>query len=373
MFYYKLNRKILFFFNFIILLLNIVLLFIWEKIAFKKIKYSDLFLFKLYKKTHNGISNYLNNKFKYYHSKNNYILNNKKVIRIKSINLFNETLHYKWLKNQLGDKFDIIIDNQKPDYLIYNVFGNNDKNPLYNNCIRIAIYTENVMPDFNYADYALAHYHINYLDRYFKYNIFLWTNSDNIDIIRKQVLNQNIREKFCAGVISNCFAPFRNIFINKLNNYKKIDMGGSCKNTIGGKVKDKINFLMNYKFSLSLENSGGDGYVTEKIVQSFLAGTIPIYYGDFLVDEYINPKSYILIRGVKDIDKKIEYIKQIDQDEKLYRKIMKEKPIIDDKYINKIEKKELSEFLINIFNQDKDKAFRRDKSFYDYKCSNITY
>lgn len=40
-----------------------------------------------------------------------------------------------------------------------------------------------------------------------------------------------------------------------------------------------------------MENSGGDGYVTEKIVDSFLAGNIPIYYGDFLIDEYINPKT----------------------------------------------------------------------------------
>ena len=44
-----------------------------------------------------------------------------------------------------------------------------------------------------------------------------------------------------------------------------------------------------------MENSEGDGYISEKIVDSFLAGTIPIYYGDYMVDEYINPKTYILI------------------------------------------------------------------------------
>ena len=120
-----------------------------------------------------------------------------------------------------------------------------------------------------------------------------------------------------------------------------------------------------------MENSDGDGYVTEKIIQAFLAGNIPIYYGDYLVEEFINPKTFILIKGEKDIDAKIEYIKKIDNDDKLYRRIMKEKPLIDDKFLDKIEGKELKDFLKNIFRQDKKKAFRRDKSFYDYDNNSI--
>jgi len=74
-------------------------------------------------------------------------------------------------------------------------------------------------------------------------------------------------------------------------------MGGLYKNNIGKRIKNKIEFLSSYKFSISMENSEGDGYVSEKIIHSFLAGTIPIYYGDYLIDEYINPKVYILIKG----------------------------------------------------------------------------
>ena len=39
-------------------------------------------------------------------------------------------------------------------------------------------------------------------------------------------------------------------------------------------------------------------------------------------DEYINPKSFILIKGEKDILEKIEYIKKIDNDENLYKNIL---------------------------------------------------
>ena len=76
-----------------------------------------------------------------------------------------------------------------------------------------------------------------------------------------------------------------------------------------------------------MENSSADGYVSEKIIQSFISGTIPIYYGDYLIDEYINPKSYILIKGEKDINDKIEYIKSIDNDNEKYKSIMREKVI----------------------------------------------
>ncbi len=94
-------------------------------------------------------------------------------------------------------------------------------------------------------------------------------------------------KNFFAAVISDNFNTgyFRFHFFNKLNKYKKIDMGGRAFNNIGEYVGDKIKFLSSYKFSFSMENSDGDGYASEKIIDSFLAGTIPIYYGDYMIDE----------------------------------------------------------------------------------------
>ena len=101
--------------------------------------------------------------------------------------------------------FYIKFDSIKPDYLIYNVFGTNHLNPKYNNSIKIAIFTENKIPDFNEADYVICHYHINYIDRYFKYSIFLWKNLNNkyLFITRSNVINNPNRMKFCAALISN--------------------------------------------------------------------------------------------------------------------------------------------------------------------------
>ena len=146
-------------------------------------------------------------------------------------------------------------------------------------------------------------------------------------------------------------------------------MGGKYKNNVGY-IPDKMKFLSSYKFSIAMENTNGDGYLSEKVIQSFLAGTIPIYYGDYMADEYINLKSLILIEGKKDMFKKIEYIKKIDNDNKLYKSILKENIFIDDKFRDKIEKERV-EFLLHIFEQNKKKAKRIDNYHFKYQYYNI--
>jgi hypothetical protein len=335
-------------------------------------KISDYFFLNIIQKSYREISDYLNNKYKLNNRlimpikiifvlKNYFFPSKRKKIVLYSVDLFSFTFHKKWLMDKLKEKFIIKFNENNPDYLIYNVFGTKHLNPKYNNAIKIAIFTENRIPDFNKADYVIGHYHINYLDRYFKYSIFLWLNLNNTfyNLIRKRVLENPTRIKFCAAVISNrqYTNGFRLNFIKELNKYKRIDMGGYYNNNIGGRVKDKVKFLSSYKFSISMENSEGNGYISEKILDSFSAGTIPIYYGDYMIDEYINPKSYILIKGEKDMFEKIEYIKKIDNDINLYKSLLKENVFLDNNIRNKNDK-ELKQFLQHIFEQDKSKAYR---------------
>ena len=136
-------------------------------------------------------------------------------------------------------------------------------------------------------------------------------------------------------------------------------MGGKYNNNVG-RVINKVEFLSSYKFSIAMENTEGDGYASEKIIESFISGTIPIYYGDYMIDEYINPKAFILIRGEKDMMTKIDYIKKIDNNDKLYRSILKENLFVDNEKPKQI-LKEYEEFLLHIFEQDKINAKRIDK------------
>ena len=323
-------------FNFVILITNIIIL-----INFKVLRNVDL-MFLIYNKfCFKNISFYLNSK---YEAKNLYYFKNLKEKSIKKkkieiyfcdfLNTSYQNMQIMSIKKALSNNFQISINSDNPVYLIYNVFGCFHLNKKFNKTIKIAYFTENQLPDFNFADYIVGQAHINYLDRYIKYSYVIGRfhvfNNTYYKFIRQLVLRGQKRKKFCAALISNnrSFTKFRLNFINELNKYKKIDMGGKYNNNVG-KIRNKIKFLSSYKFSISLENSEGDGYLSEKIIESFISGTIPIYYGDYMVDEYINPNSYILIRGEKDLKKKIEYIRKIDNDDVLYRKILNENILID--------------------------------------------
>ena len=77
-------------------------------------------------------------------------------------------------------------------------------------------------------------------------HVFIWKKNNNytnskLFILRKIVLKNQKRKKFCAAVISNhrSYTNFRLHFINELNKYKKVDMGGSYNNNVG-----KVSYLL---------------------------------------------------------------------------------------------------------------------------------
>ena len=338
-----------------------------EKLLY--IRNIDKITINFIRNSYKNISNLLTSK---YIINNNNALNKNESLHKKKISLFFEDFfpsfyvkpQYKILKKILQRKYKLKILSDNPDYLIFDVHGCNHLNEKYQKSIKIAFFTENQIPDFNTIDYAISQSHITFLDRYFKRSYFLGLlfNFNNIylKLIRKKVLNSPKRTKFCAAVITNNYWTdrFRLKFIKKLNKYKNVDMGGKYKNNVG-RVKNKIEFLSSYKFSISMENTEGNGYLSEKIIESFISGTIPIYYGDYMADEFINTKSFILIRGKKDMHEKIEYIKKIDNSDELYEQILRQNIFIDDYYKEKIESERI-EFLYHIFDQDKKAAKRID-------------
>lgn len=93
------------------------------------------------------------------------------------------------------------------------------------------------------------------------------------------------------------------------------------------------------------------GYCTEKIIDAFKTRTIPIYYGDKNIEKEFNKDAFINCNK-KDIDKVIEKIKEIDNDDELYLKMINEKIFLQENYIENT-KKEFESFLINIIDTKK--------------------
>lgn len=385
---YKYGKIIFMYFllvNYLLLFINLFLILnfkidsiIKNSKILSNFKNVDLFFINIEKISFKQIAFYLNSKY----NKNNLNLNESKLFDIKikekkviSIYSVGPNQLIKDMIKLLENKYIFNFTSNNPDYLIFDVFNCAYLESKYNNAIKIAFYTENIIPDFNYADYSIGFHNINYLDRYFRKTTLIWVfqkrylNIKNkfFEKIRRKTYKAKTKTKFCAAVISNVKSSdrFRIKFINELSKYKNIDMGGKYKNNIGGIIKNKIKFLSNYKFSIAMENSEGQGYISEKILDSFIAGTVPIYYGGYMIDEFINPKSYILIKNENDMQEKIEYIKRIDNNDILYKSILKEKLLINDNLVS-ISDIEKAEFFNNIFEQEKSKAKRIDNYQINY-------
>jgi hypothetical protein len=56
---------------------------------------------------------------------------------------------------------------------------------------------------------------------------------------------------------------------------------------------DKLETIRDYRFALCFENCRWPGYITEKIIDCFVAGTIPIYLGAPDIAEYIPEEFFI--------------------------------------------------------------------------------
>ena len=82
-----------------------------------------------------------------------------------NITISNDLLKF-WFKNLTN--FALEVNTENPDFLIYDIFGKKNLNPKYDNSIKIAYYSENMIPNLNNADFAFGQAHIMYLDRYLK-------------------------------------------------------------------------------------------------------------------------------------------------------------------------------------------------------------
>lgn len=95
------------------------------------------------------------------------------------------------------------------------------------------------------------------------------------------------------------FAPGHSMRHEVASKYSDlVDVMGSGTGT--GHVK-KIHSVKDYMFSVVIENVKEGYYFTEKIVDAFLAGCIPIYYGSEHIGKFFNPKGFLTFNTVEEL------------------------------------------------------------------------
>lgn len=269
--------------------------------------------------------------------------------------------------NLLKLKYDIILDGNEPDILFYSVFGNNHHRFDRNKTIKIFYTGENIRPNFNDCDYSFS---FDYLDDNRNYRLPLWVlyinwfnrpiYENNCYLVELEtLLNKNkniiIKNKFCSFLASNPSGK-RVEFVPKLSNYKRVDCGGKLYNNIpqiSGTENsiEKFNFIENYKFNISFENSSYPGYCTEKIIHSMDKKCIPIYWGDEFVSKDFNKNSFLDFNSSKTDEKLIDEIIKIDNNDKLYQEILDEPWFVNNKIPDYLTIDTILNFLEKIINR----------------------
>lgn len=86
---------------------------------------------------------------------------------------------------------------------------------------------------------------------------------------------------------------------------------------------EKIEPYSNHKFALCFENmAGSKGYITEKIIDCFRYGVVPIYWGATNIDNYVPEGSYIDYREIGDPKELHRKISSMEKEE--YMKMLRE-------------------------------------------------
>ncbi len=273
-----------------------------------------------------------------------------------------------------------IIESDDPDYIIVSLFGK-----PYEYCnypqVRIMYSGENYIPDFNLIDYAFVPYDLKLYDRSFFCPTFAncYERTIQMETIDRNYSMDFVKSKeYFANFIASHESEYniRGDFFKKLSEYKRIESIGSYLNnmpdgrTVSFLDDSKIQFQKKCKFSLCFESNKHHGFITEKIIDAFAAGTIPIYYGSDTVTEIFNSKAFINCNDFDNFDDVIKRIIELDCNDELYLDMLHQPILINNNYSSDLYLR-MENFIKNIFDQPIDKCFRRSRYAWPAKYNDL--
>jgi len=96
------------------------------------------------------------------------------------------------------------------------------------------------------------------------------------------------RTKFACLLAGNPH-PFRTMLLEAMGEVGTVDTYGAM---FGNPVHSKLDLFSEYQFAIVPENDLYPGYVTEKVIEAWLAGCIPVWWGSDPAG-YINPNAVL--------------------------------------------------------------------------------
>lgn len=126
------------------------------------------------------------------------------------------------------------------------------------------------------------------------------------------------KKRLCAAFVSSGLnSSRRQEFLEELAQYIPIDSYGKFMRNRrilwdrGRATKTKV--ISRYRFTLAFENSICPDYVTEKLFEPFIAGSIPVYLGAPNAEEFApGDDAYINVSDFSSIKELAQYMKSVD-------------------------------------------------------------
>jgi hypothetical protein len=263
------------------------------------------------------------------------------------------------------------VVSKNPDFVIF--FSKTDS--PREKCIRISYAREYMQTKMSTCEWALGWQYPDTIKspNYLRFPNYTF-NGAGTDLIKdptyspEKILSQ--KTKFCAFIYWHS-VPHRNIFFDKLSKYKFVHSPGPCcTNTdpIGGHKTamdsrlsanfyiDKVEYLKQFKFTISFENRFAVGYTSEKIYNPMQANSIPIYWGNPQVYKDFNMNSFVNVVG-KDFksddymyDYLIEKVVSLDRDDKAYCNMLRQPWYLSNRCTQYTDPKFIFNFFYRLFN-----------------------
>lgn len=246
----------------------------------------------------------------------------KETIKIWYADFWPEWNDENFIQPILEKHYNVILDSSNPDVLFHSIFNSQREAQTYN-CKKILFLGENYRPSQFKTNYSISfrpHSDTNF--RLPLWQAFILNNPGYLTSLNFRKSHHKF-DHFAAFTVSNPGNQLRNAHYDQLREYKPIKSYGKVRTNdlklqkfSNGKywrdAKDVFFSNNTHKFTMAYENSSSPHYCTEKLMDAFLAGSVPIYWGDPAAKEDFNSQAFI---NVMDHGSDwLDVIKKIDND-----------------------------------------------------------
>lgn len=271
----------------------------------------------------------------------------------------------------LSRRYNVVWDPVDPDFLFCSPLGDAFAFMKYD-CPRIMYSGEFLAPDFSAVDYFIGYDDISFGDRALRFPLFLF------DKLEDDSSNYHLSEDEAREILKtkDCFCDYifghdtalgiREQILEGLSAYKRVECGGRHRNNMPDgrtyNMFNKMDLMRRCKFSIAAESVRYPGFTSEKIGNSFDARAIPVYFGDPNVGKDFNEDAFVDYNRYQTVEKMVEKVIEIDQNDDLYIHMLCQHRYNVADYEAMMFRK-LEAFLFNIFDQDKEEAYRRPRFY----------